>query len=148
MLAMLFTLLRFLIALLLITVTLAYVKFDLIEAVARHILQLAISKKIGTSWSCEALVLRYNSIEFRGVLVANGPGTWEAPFSLRFRRIRIQWSGLVAWLSLFPQLTAGFLRLGALEFSLGFRVREFRIIVVDVLREQRDGAHRHAAADG
>ena len=112
-----------LVLVLLLAAAVGYLQWDLIEAAARRLAQYAFTKKLGTRWTCESLLLRRDSIEFRGVLVANGPGEWMSPYSLRIRRFRLQFR-LVGFFSLIPHLTTGHLRLGPLEWSLGFRVKE------------------------
>ena len=62
----------------------------------------------------------------------NGPGgPWEAPFSLRIRRLRIQFRRLVGFCSLLPPLTAGQNRLGPLAFTWGFRIKELEVATID-----------------
>ena len=70
----------------------------------RTLVQRNLSKKIGTRWTCEALILRRNTIELRGIQVANGPGQWTSPFSLRIGRFSMQFR-LLGFLSLVPELT-------------------------------------------
>ena len=103
-----------LVLVLLLAAAVGYLRWDLVEAAARRLVQHALTKKLGTVWTCESLALRRDSIEFRGVLVANGPGEWASPYSLRIRRLRLQFR-LVGFFSLWPHLTTGHLRLGPLE---------------------------------
>ena len=108
---------------LILLATVAYLRWDFAEVVFQRALERLLTQKLGTRWSCESMVVRKNAVEFKGVLVANGPGEWEAPFSLRIRRVRLQYR-LLGFMSLFGELTAGHFRLGPLEFTFGFRVKE------------------------
>ena len=46
----------------LLLLTVAYLRWDFVEAAFRHALSFAISKKIGTRWSCDKITLRSGSI--------------------------------------------------------------------------------------
>ena len=107
----------------LLLLTVAYLRWDFVEAAFRHALSFAISKKIGTRWSCDKITLRSGSIAFENILIANGPGNWSAPFSVRMRRLRLTFR-LVGFFSLWAPLTCGQNRVGSLDFDFGFRVKE------------------------
>lgn len=107
----------------LLLLTVAFLRWDLVEFTARIAVQQILTRKIGTSWRCDKMVCARNHVEFQNVIVANGPGVWEAPYSLRIKKLYIQFR-LIGWISLWPQLTAGHYRIGPLELTAGFRVKE------------------------
>ena len=98
-----------------------------IESLLRWLLVLLLTKRLRTRVAIDALLLRRWSIEMRGILVENGPGKWEAPYAVNIPRIRVEFTfwGLLS--VIFPPN----LRLGPLEFHLGFRIKKVETIEVE-----------------
>ena len=98
-----------------------------IESALRWLLVLLLTKRLRTRVAIDALLLRRWSMEMRGILVENGPGKWEAPYAVNIPRIRVEFTfwGLLS--VIFPPN----LRLGPLEFHLGFRIKKVETIEVE-----------------
>ena len=78
------------------------------------------------------------SIALHDIRVSNPPGAWQSPYALRIGRLHIRVSNLLSLLSLHP---GGLIRLGSLEFTLGFRIKALESIEVeDTVVHLEDGA--------
>ena len=78
------------------------------------------------------------SIALHDIRVSNPPGAWQSPYALRIGRLHIRVNNLLSLLSLHP---GGLIRLGSLEFTLGFRIKALESIEVeDTVVHLEDGA--------
>lgn len=111
-----------------VSILLANAHWERIEDLARWVLQRALTAKLGVTVTVELVVLRRWSFELRNVLIANGPGDWDAPYALQCLRLCARFS-LLGLLSVF--VPNG--RWGACEFLFGFRIKEVETIEVDGL---------------
>ena len=94
--------------------------------------------------------LRHWRIELRGLRIGNVPGEWDAPHAVTLERLRLSVGGLLGLLSLLqvPQANkagapGGLLRLGALEFTVGFCIKaieELELSGISVHLETRAAA--------
>ena len=100
-----------------------------VEAALHWLLVLALTKKLRTKVSIDTIHLQRWSVEVRGVLIANGPGNWEAPYALKLSRFRVEFTFLGLLSVLFPPN----LRLGPLEFHLGFRIKKVETVEMEGL---------------
>ena len=100
-----------------------------VEAALHWLLVLALTKKLRTKVSIDTLHLQRWCVEVRGVLIANGPGNWEAPYALKLSRFRVEFTFLGLLSVLFPPN----LRLGPLEFHLGFRIKKVETVEMEDL---------------
>ena len=100
-----------------------------VEAFLCWSLARVLSIKLRTKVSIDSLHLRRWSVELRGICISNGPGKWEAPYAIKLTRFRVQFTLLGLISVIFPPDV----RIGPLEFHLGFRIKKIETVEVEGL---------------